>query len=80
MTQEKELRLSPMQTKVVKDLQKAYVLVTGNQLRGAIVSGKDGQYHIGSRVFWNLVSKGIIYQQIERPFNYILTAAGKLAK
>ncbi len=81
---EKKIKLSKLQKKVVKDLQGTYVLVTDQTVKGAWVSqstkyGGD-QYHIHNGVFWNLVTKGMIFQSYSWPFNYVLTEEGKTIK
>ena len=75
-------KLSPRQAKVIKDMQNGSILITDCEIKGAWVSSPDRNvkdYHINSRVFWNLVKKGIIYQGGQRErFNYILTLAGTM--
>lgn len=70
-------KLSPLQKKVVKCLQDDFVLITDNQIKGAMVGNSKGEFHISNRVFCNLIDKGLIYQQLQYPFNYILSIAGQ---
>lgn len=65
--------LSKLQKKVLNDLQNGYILVTSHQLKGGIVCSKGDEYYITNRVFWNLVDKGIIVQQSQYPFHFVLT-------
>lgn len=72
-----KIKLTPKQKEVVKRLQNGYVLITDCDNIGAWVGSTKDQFYIGGRVFWNLVHKGIIYQELGYPFNYVLTQLGK---
>lgn len=76
-----KLKLSPKQTQVIKDLQTGGVLVTDSSTRGAWIGFLRGdnrqEYYIGNRVFWNLVDKGLIMQELGGQFNFELTDAGR---
>jgi hypothetical protein len=72
------IRLSQKQKQVIKDLQNDFVLITSNEVNGAWVGNSKGQYHINNRVFYNLLDKGLINQELQYPFNYVLTTLGKI--
>ena len=74
--------LTKKQKEVVIDLQNGWSLVTNNEVKGAWVSKSkaDKEYHIDNGIFWRLVKKGLIYQQLSHPFNYVLTEQGKSIK
>jgi hypothetical protein len=76
-----EIKLTPVQNKVIWCLQNGWILITDSGMKGAIVGAttKD-QFKINNRVFWNLVDKGMIYQSLEWPFHYVLTKEGKSIK
>lgn len=75
------LRLTPIQNKVIYCLQNKWVLITDNAMKGAIVgTTTKQQYRINNGVFWRLVDKGLIYQMSEWPFYYILTGFGEKIK
>lgn len=72
------MKLTPRQNEVIWCLQNGWILIANSEHKGAWVS-KDGggQYGIGTRLFWNLVDLGLIYQGGERHgFSYILTPLG----
>lgn len=77
-----DLKLTPKQKKVVRDVRDGgYVIITNCEMRGAIIGRTSGdQYEIGTRLFWNMVDKGLIYQQLGYPFNYVLTEKAKNIK
>ena len=79
----KETPLSKKQKGIVSDLQDGFVIVASSEHKGAWISKKGqlkGDYHIDNGVFWRLVKKGIIAQQVVWPFHYELTKLGKEIK
>lgn len=76
--QDKKIKLTPKQKEVIKALQDDFILITGNDMKGADVAKGYLYFHITNRVFWNLVDKGLIYQTgQEGHFNFELTPLGK---
>lgn len=71
------MKPSKAQKEVIRDLQNGYVLITGNQLKGAVVGSSKREYIIGTRLFWNLVDKGLVFQNMYENYNYTLTELGK---
>ncbi|MEM1337290.1 MAG: hypothetical protein AAGF96_06045 [Bacteroidota bacterium] len=66
--------LTKRQKKVVNDVFNGAVIITDREMRGAVISGKGkADYHIDNGVFFRLVEKGWIYQQLRKPFDYVLT-------
>jgi hypothetical protein len=74
-----KLPLTPKQSCVIFCLQQGCILITGSQYRTAWVAGKKGQFEISSRLFWNLVEKGLIKQTTweSDDYDYILTPLGQ---
>ena len=74
-----KLPLTPKQSCVIFCLQQGCILIAGSQYRTAWVAGKKGQFEISSRLFWNLVEKGLIKQTTweSDDYDYILTPLGK---
>lgn len=77
-----KIKLSDKQKQVIKDVQNGYIIITGNEMKGAIIGRNIGeQYCINNGVFWRLVDKGLIAQGDAREqFNYRLTDFGKKIK
>jgi len=79
MTEEKDkIKLSPKQKEIVRHLQSGECLITDDMSAGYSI-GK--QYvKINLRTFFNLVKKGIIFQDYNNHYDYILTELGKTIK
>lgn len=77
----KEVKLTPVQNKVIWCLQNGWVLITDSSMKGAEVGNTAKEcFHISNRVFWNLVDKEMVYQMLEWPFYYVLTQQGEKIK
>lgn len=75
------MKLTPIQKKVVSILQDEGLLFTDNTVKGAEVCDKNNKtFHINNGVFWRLVNKGVIGQQLQYPFHYELTPIGEKIK
>lgn len=75
------MKLTRQQNCVINCLQNGWVLITDSEHKGALVASKTHQYRIGSRLFWNLVDKDLIYQGGSRDHHdYILTRLGATIK
>lgn len=74
------MKLTEKQACVIYCLQNGWVLITDNEMKGAIVGSKQKEFHIDNGIFFRLVNKGLIYQELGYPFNYILTRLGKETK
>jgi len=74
-----KIELSKKQKEVVSILQRGGCLITSNEMKGAevwdIVTNKS--FRISNRVFWNLVDKGMIFQNMNKHQNYTITKYGK---
>mgnify|MGYP000521872651 CR=1 FL=1 len=71
----KKADLTKKQLEVVTDIFNGGVFVCDKYTPGAWVSGmpEKEDYHIDNGVFFRLVNKGAIWQQLSRPFNYVLS-------
>jgi hypothetical protein len=66
--------LSVLQKKVVAALNDGGHLMTSGDEKGATVITSNGRhFHINGKTFWNMVHKGVISQELQRPFDYKLT-------
>jgi hypothetical protein len=72
------IKLTPRQKEVVKKLQEGWVFITGSDF-GAILSKGYENEQIRLNLFFNLVKKGIIWQEHEH-YNYILSDLGREIK
>jgi len=70
-----EMKLTKKQKQVVTDIFNGAVFVCDSEIKGAYISGNNlkEDYHINNGVFFRLVKKRAIYQQIQMPFNYVLS-------
>lgn len=76
----KGMKLTKQQNKVINCLQNAWVLIADSESAWIAVAHPKGDFIIGTRLFWNLVEKGLIYQELRSPYDYILTALGEEIK
>lgn len=74
------MKLTPKQNAVMYCLQNGWMLITDCEMRGADVCSKTHQFHINGNLFWNLVEKGLIFQNSAERFYYTLTDLGKTIK
>lgn len=76
-----KVKLTPRQREIVKKMQDGWRLIiirsdsTGSLIQ-YVSKGFENDF-FNSTVFSALLSKGIIYQGYERPFEYILTKTGE---
>lgn len=75
-----EVKLTKKQEIVIYALQNGFQLITDNSAPGALCCNEEVAFEVRSQVFWNLVTKDMIYQEMEWPFDYVLTDAGKKIK
>lgn len=76
-------RLTKQQNKVINCLQNGFSIITGSEMTGAVIRNGEHQFNIGSRLFWNLYEKGLIFQDCGHghgTWYYILTELGKTIK
>lgn len=75
------MKLTKQQNMVINCLQNGWVIITDSEYPGAWVGNSSYQFKIVGRLFWNLVEKGLIFQDHGHGFghhwNYILTDEGK---
>lgn len=67
-------KLSKRQQEIVDKLNNGYVFVTNTQV--AVLSSSDKSKpddYIQLALFWRMERAGIIYQRLERPFDFILS-------
>lgn len=74
------MKLTPKQDYVIHCLQNGWVLITDQDYKGAIVGNHKNQFHINNGIFWRLVEKGLIHQELQSPFNFVLTNEGSKIK
>ena len=74
------MKLTPKQDAVIWCLQNGWILITDSELNGALVAKNKKQFHINNGLFFRLLNKGLIAQQIGPPFEFVLTESGKLIK
>ena len=77
------MKLTKRQKEVYNDLKNnGAIMITDSDYVGATVGfSRDSDkedYHIGTRLFWNLVDKGVIWQQFRWPHGYIISSNFKL--
>ncbi len=74
------MKLTKTQNKVINALQNGWSLITDCGHPGAICVKDKEDYHIGNRLFSNLVNKDLIRQQLRPPFDYVLSIKGEEIK
>jgi hypothetical protein len=76
-----KIKLSKKQKEVVKLMQDGWILLVGqSETNGSVyqyVSKGYDRVDFNATVFYNLVGKGIVFQQQHHPFNYVLTSLGE---
>ena len=75
-----KIKLTPKQNAVIYLLQNGWELITDSEMRGAEVCNSTHQFHINGGLFWNLVEKGLIFQNRMKGDWYTLTELGKEIK
>jgi len=74
------MKLSLKQNAVIYCMQNGWSLITDRDNNYVVCYNKTHQFQFSLTIFWNLYKKGLIYQQINPPFEYVLTGEGKEVK
>ena len=78
--QQVDVKLTNKQAAVIYCLQNGWCLITSNESKGAWVAKDKFDFHINNGIFWRLVRKGLIAQQLGHPWDYVLTRLGETIK
>jgi hypothetical protein len=71
------MKLTPKQNQVINCLQNGWVLITDRDSKEIWCGDNEAQFSFGRWLFWNMVEKGLISQELTLPYNYILTSLGR---
>ncbi len=72
-------KLSAKQNAIIYCMQQGWDLIASKDCSEVTCCSKEGQFNFSLTIFWNLYSKGLIYQEYETN-DYVLTPKGKEIK
>lgn len=75
-----KITLTKKQNDFIYCLQNGWVIISSNESKSVVCGNLKSQFTVSATIFWNCVNKGLIYQQSQSPFHYILTQEGKEIK
>lgn len=78
MEPQQQIKLTRTEKKIIRDILNGWALITDSSMKNVQLWG-TGQnwYWISAALFWRMVERGLIYQQLEYPCNYIITRFAK---
>ncbi len=74
------MKLTPKQNMIIYCLQNGWELFTSSESKIVICGSFKHQFEFGSTVLFNLVDKGLIWQEFSNGHHYVLTPEGKKVK
>ncbi|KKL95758.1 hypothetical protein LCGC14_1851340 [marine sediment metagenome] len=74
------MKLTKAQNKVINALQNGWILITDADSPGATCAKSKEDFEISNTIFFNILSKKLIHQQLSYPFDYVLSIKGKEIK